>query len=127
VTDPDLTDPDLTGRRILVVEDEHMVARSIVRLLKLCGVRVIGAAAPVEDALALLADNERVDAALLDVNLRGISAHPVADALIARGVPFVFTTGYEMSVIPERYRDAAVVQKPFDPIEISKALLPLVR
>jgi hypothetical protein len=69
----------------------------------------------------LLAQTDRIDFAVVDVNLRGVPAFPVADALLARGVPFVFTTGYGTSMIPERYRYIGTFQKPFNAAAIAKA------
>jgi CheY-like chemotaxis protein len=81
-------------------------------------------AASVEQALALLDTTPGIDGALLDINLRGLLAYSVADELIDRGLPFVFTTGYSAPIIPERYRHVAMLQKPFDPEEILAALFP---
>jgi len=63
-------DPDLTGRHILLVEDEHMVAKSLTRLLDLWGAKIVGPAATVETAFALLRSTEQIDYGLLDVTLR---------------------------------------------------------
>ena len=120
-----MEDPDLAGCHILLVEDEHMVAKSLARLLDLWGAKIVGPAATVASALALLRSTEKIDYGLLDVTLREGTVFQVADALIARGVPFAFTTGSSMSIIPESYRHAAVLQKPYDPIDIVKALQPI--
>jgi CheY-like chemotaxis protein len=118
-----MEDPDLTGRCILLVEDDHIVAKSLARLLDLWGAKIDGPAATVDRALALLRSTERIDYGLLDVILRESTVFQVADVLMARGVPFAFTTGSSTSIVPERYRDVPVLQKPYDPVEISKALL----
>lgn len=115
--------PDLDGLRILVIEDEHIVAEALSRCLRTSGAEIVGPAATVEQALTLLETSDRIDGALLDIDLRGIRAFAVADDLIARGVPFVFATGYE-TMIPDRYRHVAVVQKPFDVAETAAALFP---
>ena len=120
-----MSDPNLTGRCILLVEDEYMVAEPLAELLEVWGATILGPAPTLEQALGLLARTDQIDFALVDVNLRGIKAFPLADALLARGVPFVFTTGYGTSMIPEPYRDVAVVQKPFSKIALAKALLVL--
>ncbi|HEX6011198.1 MAG TPA: response regulator [Geminicoccaceae bacterium] len=86
-------DSPLSGRRVLVVEDELIVAFLLEDMLAGLGCAVVGPAARVDQALALL-DAEAIDAALLDVNLNGHKSYPVADALAARGVPFVFSTAY---------------------------------
>jgi CheY-like chemotaxis protein len=114
----------MIGPRILVVEDEHIVAESLSRALRIWGAEVVGPAASVEQALALLAATPGIDGVLLDINLRGVRAFPVADDLIARGLPFVFTTGYSTPVIPLLYRHVPLVQKPFDVEEILASLFP---
>jgi CheY-like chemotaxis protein len=113
---------DLAGCYILVAEDDYMVAESLCTLLECLGATIIGPAATADRALALLARADRVDFAMVDIELRGTPAFAVADALRARGVRFAFATGHETSVIPERYRDAAVLQKPFDGAEIAKSV-----
>ena len=120
-----MEDPDLNGRCILLVEDDHIVAKSLARLLDLWGARIVGPAPTVDRALALLRSTKKIDIGLLDVTLRDSTILPVADALMARGVPFAFTTGSSTSLIPERYRDVPVLQKPYDADEIAKVLLPL--
>jgi CheY-like chemotaxis protein len=116
--------PDQTIPRVLLVEDEHIVAAALSRGLRLCGAEVIGPVATVPNALALIEATPAIDGALVDINLRGIQAYDVVDALIARQVPTVLTTGYETSVVPSRYRDVPVLQKPFDPAEAMAALFP---
>lgn len=112
----------MNPRRILIIEDEHMVAKALSRALRGTGVEVVGMAATVEQALTLVEDTPHIDGALVDINLRGIRAYSVADALAGRGVPFVFTTGYSSPIIPDRYRHVALLQKPFEPDEIIAAL-----
>jgi len=112
----------MSARRILVIEDEHIVATALSRALRHTGAEIVGMAATVEQALALLEATPDLDGALVDINLRGVQAYPVADALAGRKVPFVFTTGYGSPIIPDRYRHVTVLQKPFDPDEIIGAL-----
>lgn len=83
----------LTGRSILVVEDEMLILKSIEMTLEELGCTAIFAAASVATALALL-DIERFDAAMVDVNLGGEKSYPIAKALAQRGIPFAFSTGY---------------------------------
>ena len=133
---------------VLLVEDEHIVAAALSRGLRVDGAKVIGPAATVSNALALIEATPVIaalgilygtliggllalieatpviDGALVDINLRGIHAYDVVDALLARRVPIVLTTGYETSVVPSRYRDVPVLQKPFDPAEAMGALFP---
>jgi CheY-like chemotaxis protein len=116
--------PDLTGLRIVIVEDEHIVAMSLARMLEILGAVIVGPVATVARALALLRETARIDGAVVDINLRGVMAFPVADALIARGVPFVFATGYAKFVIPDLYGTVPVLQKPYDPVELATTLFP---
>jgi hypothetical protein len=83
---------------------------------------VVGPVASVNGALDLIAETERLDGAVLDVNLQGEMAYPIADALVARGVPFVFATGYDEASIPPRYAHIRRCEKPVDPAKIAKAL-----
>jgi CheY-like chemotaxis protein len=113
-----------TTPRVLLVEDEYIVASALSRGLRMCGAEVIGPAATVENAIALIETTPTIDGALVDINLRGVQAYDLVDALIAKRVPTVLTTGYETSVVPSRYRDVPVLQKPFDPAEAMAALFP---
>jgi CheY-like chemotaxis protein len=94
----------VSGRRILIVEDEYIIAADLAQLLEGLGVTVIGPVGSVADALALLAGEPAIDAAVLDVTLGTEKIFPVADALRARGVPFVFATGYDAWIIPPPMR-----------------------
>ena len=106
--------PALAARRVLVVEDEWLIAAEIGRALEGVGAVVLGPAHSVEQALALLRDEAAPDAALLDVNLRGEPVTPVALALAGRGVPFALVTAYAAGDILEPLlRAAPRVGKPF--------------
>ena len=82
-----------TGRRVLIVEDESLVAMFLETILSDMGCDVIGPEANVDDGLRIASGTGELDAALLDVNVAGQEVFPVAEALKARGVPFVFSTG----------------------------------
>jgi CheY-like chemotaxis protein len=97
----------------------HAVARSLSRLLELWGV---GPVPTVDRALSLLRATPDIDFTMLDINLRGEMAFPVAEALMASNVPFAFMTGYGKTVIPGNYGCIAVLQKPYDPEQIAAAL-----
>ena len=112
--------------RILVVEDEMLVAMNIEDMLLELGHEVAGLTSRLGPALAL-ARESRFDAAMLDVNLAGEPSFAVADLLIERGVPFLFATGYGRQGIDERYRDYPLLQKPFRTEELGKALAAIVR
>lgn len=113
---------ELGGRRILVVEDESLVAMLIETILEDLGGETVGPLASVEEALAFLGDAPALDAALLDVNLAGRQVFPVAEALAASGVPFVFSTGYGEGGLPETWRGRPTVQKPFTEASLRAAL-----
>jgi CheY-like chemotaxis protein len=112
----------LSGRRVLVVEDEYFLADDLAQALRKLGAEILGPVPTRDSALALLSSEASVDVAVLDINLKGQAVFPVADALIARGVPFVFATGYDQSAVPEAYRDVPRWEKPFDPRRLAKLL-----
>jgi DNA-binding LytR/AlgR family response regulator len=99
--------------RILVVDDEFLVALDIAQSLRELGCEVIGPLAKIDETLALTR-NVRLDGAVLDINLGGARSFVLAHALIARGVPVVFVTGYatENAEIPDRLRHILVLKKP---------------
>jgi PAS domain S-box-containing protein len=115
----------LDGKRILVVEDEPLIALDIQARLDAAGCAVVGPAASVEAARRLLAQGP-VDAALLDVNLAGNRADDLAAELARRGVPFVFATGYGRECLPEASPGAPVLAKPFEPGQPLAALRSLL-
>jgi CheY-like chemotaxis protein len=88
------TEASLAGRRVLVVEDEPLIAMLLEDMLSDLEVTIAGVAESVPAALDLLQGLEEVDGAILDMNLRGRSVEPVAEALAKRGIPFVFASGY---------------------------------
>jgi DNA-binding response OmpR family regulator len=112
----------LKGARVLVVEDEMMAASMIEIVLGDAGCVVVGPAATIEEGFSLAADGP-IDAAILDVNLGGEPVFPLADALAARQVPFIFVTGYGVTgVNVGRYVGVPVVQKPYDDIDLVEAV-----
>ena len=107
--------------RILIVEDEMLVAMNIEDMLLDLGHEVTGIASRLAPALALAGEAE-IDAAVLDVNLAGERSFEVADLLRERGIPFLFATGYGLQGIEERYRGSTVLQKPFRIADLGAAL-----
>lgn len=97
---------------VLVAEDEPMVSMLLEDLLDSAGYRVL-IAERLSDGL-VLASSEAIDVAILDVTLGRDDSFAIADQLHQRNVPFMFASGYGMDGIPDRYRDAAVLQKPYD-------------
>jgi CheY-like chemotaxis protein len=107
--------------RILIVEDEMLVAMNIEDMLLDLGHEVAGLASRLEPALSLAREGQ-FDLAMLDVNLAGQQSFPIADVLIDRGIPFLFATGYGIKGIAEEYRNWPVLQKPFRARDLGEAL-----
>lgn len=110
----------LDGKRILLVEDEFIVAAMAEDMLTDLGATVVGPAATLAKAL-FLAETEHFDAAVLDVNMHGVRIDPVAKALSERGIPIVFATGYgecELAHAPE----APILDKPYTQEKLGTAL-----
>lgn len=105
----------LRGKRILIVEDEYFIASDLTRMLGDHGAMVVGPFGSLDAGLAVLEDDEPIDVAVLDVNLDGAYSYPIAELLTARGVPFVFVTGYDSWAMPSAYRDAPCLAKVFPP------------
>jgi CheY-like chemotaxis protein len=112
----------LAGRRVLLVEDEYFIADDLQRLFEEAGAEVVGPVSSVDKALDLIAATPDLDGAVLDINLREVMVYPVADALQARGVPFVFATGYEKAIIPARFAEVRHCEKPVEPAQVVQAL-----
>jgi CheY-like chemotaxis protein len=110
-------------RRILIVEDESLVAMLLETILEDMGCVPVGPAATVEEGLRMASDTGRLDAALLDVNVAGRQVFPIAEALRDRGVPFVFSTGYGEGGLPDEWRGQATLQKPFTEAAVRDALM----
>jgi DNA-binding response OmpR family regulator len=110
----------IDGLRLLIVEDALLLALELEAGLQEAGAIMVGSAAHVEEALAMM--DRPIDAAVLDANLNGHSVLPVAQALADRGIPFVFATGYgDNRFNPEGF-DAPVIRKPYDVTQVAAAL-----
>ncbi|MEZ5842857.1 MAG: response regulator [Hyphomicrobiaceae bacterium] len=112
----------LKGLRVLLVEDDFLLALDMRMHFEQAGAIVVGHAASLSQALQFVAGGEPFDAAVVDLDLRGEAAYPVADALLARGVRFVFTTGYDQSVIPPRFGSVERFEKPVDLARVGLAV-----
>lgn len=112
----------LAGRRILIVEDESLVAMLLETILEDLGCETIGPAGSVTEGTSLASENA-IDAALLDVNVAGELVFPVAENLKQRGIPFVFSTGYGEGGLPDNWRGNITIQKPFTEVAVRDALL----
>jgi CheY-like chemotaxis protein len=104
-------DPE-SGLRVLLVEDEIMVALLVETMLTELGHRVVGPIARLDQGLDA-AQGEMLDVAVLDVNINGGEAYPIADVLSARGIPFVFVTGYGQGGLRPGYGHCRTVAKPY--------------
>jgi CheY-like chemotaxis protein len=113
-------DKSFSGRHILVVEDEMMLFMMIEEMLTDLGASV-AVATTVTQALAKI-DAQEFDVATLDLNLDGDESYPVADMLVLRGVPFVFSTGYSQKSVRGEYRDRPVLRKPFKERDLINAV-----
>jgi CheY-like chemotaxis protein len=116
------TSGDLNGLRVLVVEDEAAISLLLEDMLLDFGCEVVGPAARLAAALEAV-ERETLDLAILDVNVAGEPIYPVAEALLRRQVPFVFSTGYGSAGIKDTYRDRPVLQKPFAQHDLKQKLL----
>jgi CheY-like chemotaxis protein len=103
----------LEGRRILVVEDQALIAMEVQDCLRRAGAEVVGPVGRLDRAVAE-AKKQPLDAALLDVDLNGVRCWPIAEILTARAIPFALTTGFASEIVtPERFADAPVLTKPY--------------
>lgn len=120
--------PDAAARRprILVVEDEFLVAALLEADLAAAGCTVVGPFTNLGSAMQAVHD-EAFDLAVLDVNLNGEMVYPLADVLSARAIPFVFLSGYGAQSVPEKYRPAPRIAKPYDPAVLTREIRRLVR
>lgn len=115
-----MTSP-LGGLSILVIEDDYYLADDAQQTLEAAGAAVLGPVSSADDALELLA-RTRPDCALVDVNLGGGASFASAEALQLRGIPFVFLTGYDASIIPFRFASVPRLEKPVSKSAILAAL-----
>ena len=116
-----MTEPTLTGRRVLIVEDDETISALMETTLEEALWTVVGPCRNVASALAA-AENEKFDVAVLDINLAGEMVFPVAEALDARGVPFMLLSGYGDTAVPDDRPDWPVCAKPFKLDELLQRL-----
>ena len=116
----------VVGKRILVVDDEPLIAMDIVSSLEDEGCVVVGPAATLEKALALI-DTTEIDAAMLDANLGGKPVDALAAALVRRNIPFAFVSGYGREGLPEAFRQAMLIRKPFQHQRLIEAVQQMVQ
>jgi CheY-like chemotaxis protein len=111
----------LARRRVLVVEDEVLIGMLLEDMLSDLGYELAATAARVDEASAIARDGQ-FDAAILDVNLNGEEVYPVAEILAARGIPFVFATGYGERGLPPAHQNRPTLQKPFQQETLERQL-----
>jgi len=112
----------LRGCRILIVEDEFLLADELANEMTYVGVVVMGPVPSIEAALAVLEPGPAPDAVVLDVNLAGEVVFPLADTLAERGIPFVFVTGDDPSTLPRRFAGVPTCEKPLTLSRLAAAL-----
>ncbi len=117
-----MADMLMEDQRVLVIEDEYVVAEAIERTLRRAGAIVLGPVPSVDQAMALLDRGGRIDSAVLDINLGEQKVYPVVDRLLARGVHCVFSTGNDIADVPSNYKDIARLEKPVEASSIIYAL-----
>ena len=112
-----------TGNRVLLVEDEILVAMMMKDILAEFGFSVVGPFSRVAEAM-VAAVHEDIDAGIIDVNLGGEFVYPVADVLVARDIPFVFVTGYGVESIESRFAHVPIIKKPVQRAVLQKIFVP---
>ena len=117
----------LSGRRVLVIEDEYFLADDIARALRDLGARIVGPVGELEEAASLVDADIAIDAAVVDINLRSDMIFPLARTLRARNVPFVFTTGYDRKSIDAEFEDIRLWEKPLDIPAMARELAGMVK
>lgn len=108
--------------RVLIVEDEMLVAMLIEDMLYDLGHVPVGPATRLEAGLRLAAESEDLDVAILDVNLAGETSFPIADLLTSKGIPVIFATGYGSSGLTEAYSGTPTIAKPFSAAALTEAI-----
>lgn len=109
----------LQGLRVLVVEDEYIIATDLMATLEEAGAQVTGPVSDVERAIEVVEEADfKPDCVVLDINLHGEVVYPAAQFLAERGIPFLFVTGYECSSMPKEFADVPCFTKPIDEMNL---------
>lgn len=117
----------LSGRRVLVIEDEYFLADDIVQALAALGARVVGPYGDLGEATDVVNRDIAIDAAIMDINLRSEMVFPLARLLRSRKVPLIFTTGYDRSSIAPEFHDVQLWGKPLDLKAMTRELTSMIR
>ncbi|WP_407150622.1 response regulator [Bradyrhizobium sp. ORS 86] len=116
-------EPSLKGCRVLIVEDEYFLGDDLASAIRSLGAHVIGPVPELDEAMSV--EHDGFDIALIDINLRGRSAYPIADELARLGKPFIFTTGYSADTIPPRFWHVRRCEKPYEPDQLKAVVAEL--
>lgn len=119
---PTATESNLSGRRVLVVEDEYFLADDIRRMLIEERAHVLGPVPTLAHGLSAVKDEARIDCAVLDIGLGGDDVFAICAALVERNIPFVFATGFGSGRIPVEFRHVLRLEKPVEPAGLITAL-----
>ena len=117
---------DLNGKRIVVVEDDYLLAADMCRELRELGATVLGPA-PTPFYAAQLIGRRKLDAAVLDVRLHGTTVFDVAELLMKQGVPIVFVTAFQREELPPRFRGSSLLEKPLDRKKLVSEIVAMTR
>jgi CheY-like chemotaxis protein len=112
----------MSRRRLLIVEDEYLLAEDMRQAFEAAGATVIGPVGTLAKAVAMMDSVAGIDGAVLDINLAGEPVYPLAEKLLSWGVPFVFVTGYETAAIPKCFARVPVIEKPVDMTVLTRML-----
>jgi len=129
-TQPSVADSrgsSLMGLKVFLVEDEALVAMLVEELLVELGCEIGGTATTVLEAVSQIESGLDFDVAILDVNLGGENSFPIAEALIARGRPFMFATGFGPADIAQRFPGVLLLLKPYSARALAQSLETLIR
>ena len=125
-SDDGIQQSDSSVGRILLVEDDFFLAVDLQEELLLRGMEVLGPVGHLDEAFSLARSDQRIDAAVIDINLHGEFAFHLVDELVRRDIPVVFTTGYDRDVVPYRLRHIPRYLKPIPASEVSGGVIELV-
>lgn len=112
----------LAGKKILVDEDEYLLAEDVCEVLRECGAEIVGPVGRLEEGVAVAESDKRLDCAVLDLNLNGKSAVEIAKALTRNNVRFVFVTGYDVGGVAPEFENTPRLVKPFDRTKLCHAV-----
>jgi len=121
--DTPIIDQPLLGCRILIVEDNFLLAETVAEVLEGAGARIVGPFVTMVEALERLTELTAIDGALLDIGLDGLDSYPLAEALQTTGIPFMFLTGVERHDLPQQFARTPHMLKPFSDEKLIRRLV----